>query len=116
MTIGILIAVVTFAIIVAFYLNAARNRRRAQQFIQTTGRPARARILNVSDTGVTVNNNPRINMTIQVEAEGIEPYTITKSSTVSRLAIPRAGEVYEAYYDPANLKRVVIQLGSPQPA
>ena len=57
----------------------------------------------VQDTGMTINDNPRIKMTFRVEPlDGSPPFDAHKTKTVSRLQIPRQGERYPVWYDKAD--------------
>jgi hypothetical protein len=66
------------------------------------GIQARAVVIDVADTGMTVNNNPRVKLTLQVQPEGDAPFEATKKVTVSRVAIPSVGDSYWVRYDPAD--------------
>lgn len=70
------------------------------------GVQARAVAINVRDTGVTVNNNPRVKLTLQVQPEGQAPFEVEKKLTVSRVAIPRIGDEFIVRYDPADPRSV----------
>jgi hypothetical protein len=66
-----------------------------------------ATILAVSDTGVTINSNPRVRLRLQVQpADGSQSYVADLTMTVSRLAIPRPGQVLAIRYDPENPKHL----------
>jgi hypothetical protein len=57
-------------------------------------------VTDVRDTGMTVNDNPRVKMTFRVEPlDGSAAFEAKKTSTVSRVAIPRAGDRYPVWYD-----------------
>lgn len=57
-------------------------------------------VLSVHDTGVTMNDNPRVNMTFRVEPlDGGAPFEAQKTKVVSRVEIPRAGDRYPVWYD-----------------
>ena len=60
-------------------------------------------IVDVQDTGVSINNNPRIVIRMRIEPLG-GGAAVERSKTVlvSRVAIPRAGERYPAFFDPAD--------------
>jgi hypothetical protein len=66
------------------------------------GVQARAVIINVQDTGMTVNDNPRVKLTLQVQPEGQVPFEVSKKKTVSRVAIPRVGDQVVIRYDAAD--------------
>jgi hypothetical protein len=70
------------------------------------GIQSRAVVIDVADTGMTVNNNPRVKLTLQVQPEGDAPFEATKKVTVSRVAIPSIGDSYWVRYDPADPSEV----------
>lgn len=74
-----------------------RNKRDPGPLIE-----ARAIVTDVQDTGATVNQNPRVKLTLPVQPEGGEPWEITKKATVSRINIPGIGDpIRVKYYDGA---------------
>ena len=75
---------------------------RKKKDILANGIQARATITNVQDTGMTVNDNPRVKLTLQVTPDGDMPFEATKKVTVSRIAIPRIGDSMWVRYDPAD--------------
>jgi hypothetical protein len=70
--------------------------------ILANGIQARATITNISDTGMTINDNPRVKLTLRVQPEGEQAFEVTKKVTVSRVAIPQVGAAMWVRYDPAN--------------
>jgi hypothetical protein len=65
-----------------------------------TGAKGVGTVLTVQDTGMTINDNPRVKMVFQVEPlEGGAPFEARKTSTVSRVEIPRQGDRYPVWYD-----------------
>lgn len=69
-----------------------------------TGIEAIGTVLSVRDTGVTVNMNPRLELTFRIEPVGgfPAPYDATKTATVARYAIPRVGDRYPVWIDRAD--------------
>lgn len=60
-------------------------------------------IVEVADTGITINDNPRIRIRMRIEpVDGSAAVERSKTVTVSRVAIPRAGERYPAWFDRAD--------------
>ncbi len=55
---------------------------------------------------MTINDNPRVKLTLQVQPEGEVPFQAEKKITVSRVSIPRAGDEYVVRYDPADPSKV----------
>lgn len=70
--------------------------------LQSSGRRCPGTVMSVDDTGTTVNDNPRVKMTVRAEPPGEAPFTVVKTATVSRVQIPRVGDRCVVFYDPAN--------------
>jgi hypothetical protein len=111
LTESLLIAIVPLLIVAAFVASNRAKGKRAQQ-LADTGIEGRARMLRVDDTGMTVNDNPRVRMEFQVLIDGVPPYSVVQTSVVSRVKIPQAGLTYQAFVDPDDPQRVVVQLGT----
>jgi hypothetical protein len=87
------------AIWFAMMFAGRRNQAKAQN-LMATGARARGVITSVGDTGVTVNMNPRIMITARIEPEDRSPaFDAQQTLTVSRIAIPRAGDQIAVWYD-----------------
>lgn len=81
--------------------------------LQATGTAAQAAILEIWDTGITVNDDPVIGMAVQVYPETGKPWRAKiEKSLVSRLDIPRfqPGETVPVRYDPQNPARVALDV------
>ncbi len=80
------------------------GRKKKQQQLQAlfeTGSKGVGVVLGVQDTGMTVNDNPRVKMMFRIEPlDGGEPFEAQKTKTVSRVQIPRQGDRYPVWYDP----------------
>jgi hypothetical protein len=66
------------------------------------GKRAPGVVQSVDDTGITVNDNPRVRIVVRAEPPGEPAFTIEKTSIVSRVQIPRAGDHCTVLYDPAD--------------
>jgi len=86
----------------------ALRRTGAAKLVQATelmrsGTRAVGTIVEVSDTGVSVNDNPRVTIRMRVEPlDGSAAVERSKTILVSRVAIPRAGDRYPVWFDPAD--------------
>jgi hypothetical protein len=68
--------------------------------LMATGQKAVGTVVHVQDTGMTVNDNPRVRMTFRIEPlDGSPPFEAEKKKVVSRVEIPRAGDRYPVWYD-----------------
>src|SRR3954470_17250617 len=77
-----------------------KSKRKQAEELFTTGAKGAGTVLSVQDTGMTVNDNPRIKMTFRIEPlDGSPPFDAQKTRTVSRVEIPRQGDRYPVWYD-----------------
>ena len=68
--------------------------------LMRAGTKAVGTIVEVRDTGMTINDNPRVAIRMRVAPlDGSAPVERTKTVTVSRVAIPRAGDRFPVWYD-----------------
>jgi putative oligomerization/nucleic acid binding protein len=80
----------------------ASKIKRAQSLVATGARGV-GTVSHVRDTGMTINDNPRVEITMAVQPEdGSAPFSLEKTVTVSRVAIPRAGDRFPVWYDRAD--------------
>jgi hypothetical protein len=93
--------------IVPTILNWRKNRRLLRH-----GEPARAKILKIWDTGVTVNDNPQVGLLLVVYAENRDPYQAETRRVVSRLQIPQIqiGASVEVRFDRQNPLEVALVI------
>ena len=81
---------------------AAAREAKAMRLI-ATGKQGVGTIKEVLDTGITINNNPRVEIVMRIDpVDGGPALERTKTSTVSRVAVPKIGERYPVWYDPAD--------------
>jgi hypothetical protein len=92
---------------------AGKRKRR----LQKAGVDAPAQILAVQDTGVTVNNNPRVKLPMNVTPpDGGAPFQVSMKHLVSRVAVPRAGDAFMVRYDPEDHDNFAIVGAAEAPA
>ncbi|MFI5121815.1 MAG: SHOCT domain-containing protein [Vicinamibacteria bacterium] len=78
----------------------SKKKQAAELF--ESGAKGAGTVVSVQDTGMTVNDNPRVKMVFRVEPlDGSPPFDAQKTTTVSRVEIPRQGDRYPVWYDPA---------------
>lgn len=58
------------------------------QALLATGRPGTATVRSLRDTGTTVNDNPVVELDLEVTVDGLAPYDVRHRQTISRLAVP----------------------------
>src|SRR5688500_17569275 len=80
-----------------------RSKKAKAEDLVANGARGVGTITSVRDTGTTINDNPRVVVTFRVEPlDGSAPFDASKKKTVSRVAIPQAGDRYPIFYDPAD--------------
>ncbi len=68
-----------------------------------------AKVLGVADTGETINEDPVARLTLLVNPPaGAAPFGTTIEATVSRLAMPRSGEILPVTCDPAKPDKTAL--------
>ncbi len=80
--------------------------------IRKTGTSGTARVLELRDTGMTLNDNPVVSMRVEVHADGVEPFEATMKALVGRLDVPlvQPGSVLPVKYDPNDHTRVALDM------
>jgi hypothetical protein len=74
--------------------------KKKKQRLQEAGVDARAVLVSVQDTGMTVNDNPRVKLTFQIEPlDGGAAFAAEKKVTVSRVQIPQPGQRFPVWFD-----------------
>lgn len=82
--IGGIMAVIFIAVFGGVFIGIFKPMRDTSK-LQKTGVSAQATVLKVWDTGVTVNNNPRIGLLLQVTPPNGMPYKVETKILISRL-------------------------------
>jgi len=82
------------------------------QTLLATGEAAQATILQLRDTGTTLNGNPQIEVLLEVRPANRSAYQAQTRCYVSRLRIPQVqpGAVVNVKIDPQNPANVALQL------
>jgi hypothetical protein len=79
------------------------NKRKKAENLVATGSRGVGTITDVQDTGMTVNDNPRVRMRFRVEPlDGSGVFEAEKTKVVSRVQIPQIGQRYPIFYDAAD--------------
>jgi hypothetical protein len=101
------------AIALPFYL--IRNNQKRTQELMAKGTQGEATILALEDTGMLINNNPRVSIQLEIRMPYGVPYQITKTTTVPliRLSQIQVGSVVAVMVDmsdPTNPDKVGLLL------
>lgn len=106
----VLLAAITIFFVVRFFLGLMRENRQ-RQWLLRNGEPAEAEILNISDTGVTVNDNPRVALQLFVRPKARTGFEVTTKLLVSRLSLTafQPGAKIQVRFDPNDIQRVAVE-------
>ncbi len=74
------------------------------------GLPGRAVITAIKDTGVSVNDNPRVELTLEVTVGDKAPYSATHAQVISRIAVAgfQPGATVPVRVDPVDERSLII--------
>ena len=107
---GVILVAVTIAVTVfCFWFFFAAEARRFN--ILKRGEPAEASILEVKETGITIQKNyPVAKLRLEVRPGEGEPYRVWTKCMVNRFDIPafQPGAVVQVMVDPRNRRRVAV--------
>ena len=88
--------------------NQALDSAKIAQEVAQNGADATAEVLSIVDTGATVNMNPVVVLTLKVKPAAGAEFQTAASVTVSRIAVPRAGDKIKIKYNPAIPSQIAI--------
>jgi len=80
---SLVITVAAIAIPFYFIRKMSENNRKRAEELAAVGTQGQATILAVQDTGMRINDNPRVNVTLEIRLPNMPPYQIQKTITVS---------------------------------
>jgi len=80
--------------------------------VLTSGTPADAKILAVTDTGTRINHNPLVNFSLEVRPPTAQPFTANVSQTVSVIHLPsyQPGRMLNVKYIPGTNEVAIVGL------
>jgi hypothetical protein len=81
-----------------------------RKYLTEHGKPAQATILEINDTGWTINQSPQVRFVLEVQPEEGEPYKAELKSVINRLDVPQfqPGTKLKVMVDPANPQHLAI--------
>ena len=94
-----------------FIANKTAGLSQAKE-LQKVGRPAQALILQIADTGWTLNDDPVVDFLLEVHPEQEESYQARTKIVISRVHIPQfqPGATVPVRIDPKNRERVSLDI------
>ena len=80
------------------------------QHLMTNGRQGTATIMSVRQTGMFVNENPQVELSLQVTVEGLPAYAATVRQVIAQIAIPsyQPGSTVPVRVDPHDPSSVIV--------
>jgi hypothetical protein len=109
--ISIIITVVVLFFAFRIFSGVMRGAKQTRELLMT-GVPAQARILQLGETGMYVNNQPAVDILMEVQPHDRPPYQVQTRMVVSmiRLASIQPGNIVPVKYDPNDPTKVAIAL------
>ena len=91
-------------------LGDMQRQAETAQRLMATGRQGTAVVTALRDTGVTVNENPQIELDLDVTVEGMPVYPVTHRQVISRLAVAgfQPGATVPVRVDPQQPRTLII--------
>ena len=65
-------------------------------------------ILQISDTGAILNQNPHVRLGLQVQPDNAPPYEATVATFISRVSVPRIGDAIVVKYNFKKPQTVIL--------
>lgn len=83
--------------------------------VLTTGRSAEATIVDLEDTGTTINQNPLVRLVLDVQPSDQPAFRAETERVIPRLQVPQfqPGAVVEVKYDPESQAVAVVDAAAP---
>ncbi len=88
--------------LIIYFLYARRGKNRAEA-LMATGKQGQATVLSLEDTGVRINDNPRVRIGLEIRIEGYQPYKVVKTVTIPmiRMSQVQVGSEIGVLADPS---------------
>jgi hypothetical protein len=115
-----LTAAILAALAAGLVVVGMRSRARAgrTQRVISAGTPGVATITGLTQTGLFVNENPQVELQLQVQVPGHPPYPVTRKEIVPLILLGRLnnGQPLAVKVDPADPNDVIVDWEAPAPA
>jgi hypothetical protein len=100
----ILIVLVSVTAGVAIPLWNIRKNKKKAEVLKATGQQGEATVLQLDDTGIRVNDNPRVKVLLEVRIPGYSPYQVQKTVTIPlvRASQIQVGSIVTVLADPTH--------------
>lgn len=80
------------------------NANAKAEYLAENGIQGEATVINITDTGTRINDNPRIHIDLEIRLEGYDPYQLRKSMVVPLIRLPQVqpGQMVQVLVDPTD--------------
>ncbi len=106
--VSMIVTGVLFALMMILSIVSAVVRGVENQEVMENGVQAEAKVLKVTDTGETINNNPTVRFLLEVQPVGQAPFQAEAERTISRLEVVRPGDTVTVKFDPQSKEVAII--------
>ncbi len=95
----------------------ARSRADAADRIDTGGLPGEATVTGLTQTGMSLNDNPQVKLDLSVSLPGMQPYDASRKEFVPLILLPQVqvGSVLPVHVDRNDPAKVIIDWDAPMP-
>ena len=102
--VSVLCSLIITAAAIAIPIYIYRNNRKKAEALMAVGTQGEATILALEDTGMLINNQPRVAMLLEIRMPNGAPYQVKKTVTIPliRLAQVQVGSVVQVMVDMSN--------------
>lgn len=99
---GGIITVAAIAIPFYFIFKIQKDNQKKAEALMATGRQGEATVLALQDTGMRINDDPRVALVLEVRIPGYPPYQVQKTMTLPliRMSQVQVGSVVAVMADP----------------
>lgn len=113
----LLIIVLLIAGILALTIGPTMLRDWRELQIKDHGTDAIATLLNIKDTGDRMNEDPVVQLSVEIQPEGGQPYRTTIETALSAVELPKykVGDSVRVRFDPEHPERAAL-MGPYQPS
>lgn len=91
-------------------LSSVNSDAQKAQYLMVSGRRGSAVITTISQTGMFINENPQVEMDLEVDVEGIPTYAVSHRQVIAQIAIPQfqPGATVPVRVDPSNPSSLIV--------
>ncbi len=88
--------------------NQQLNLVERQAALRVNGRTCTAHVVSIEDTGSLINFDPVVQLVLSAVSESGAKFTIEAQSVVSKISVPRPGDMISILYNPADPSVVAV--------